>query len=73
MVRGEGVESLISNISNSTFDIIINQGTRSQKVMYKIMPDLNQQMTLAVQLYFQDPSSISTSSEYDKLEVIVKE
>jgi len=45
----------------------------SEELSFKLMPELYQGKNIAIKLNFKDPSIISSSSDFDILEVIVKE
>ncbi len=44
----------------------------TEVIEFKLLPELYQGKTISMKLYFKNPSFISSSSDFDILEVIVK-
>lgn len=68
-----GVQEIISKITNSTFQITLKNKKQIEIVSYQIMPQLNDGRMMGIKLRFRDAGTVSGNSELDQVEVIVKE
>ena len=73
IIATEGIQQIISKIKNSTFEIILRQGVNAEELSFQLKPELYQDKKIAIKLNFKSPSSISSSSDFDILEVTVKQ
>jgi hypothetical protein len=66
--KSNGTQELIAKITNSTFEIILRQGNKSEKVRFELMSQLNRGRLIFIKL--KDLNIISSKAE---IEVKVKE
>jgi hypothetical protein len=66
-VKSNGTKELIGKINNSTFEIILHQGTNTEKIKFELMSQLNRG-----RLIFIKVNDLNITSSKAEIEVIVK-
>jgi ABC-type phosphate/phosphonate transport system ATPase subunit len=66
--KSNGTKELIAKINNSTFEIILHQGTKTEKIKFELMSLLNRGSLIFIKL-----NDLNITSSKAEIEVIVKE